>query len=261
MKAEFLFLGTGGSSGIPMIGCTCRVCTSSDPHNKRLRPAGLITCNKKRLLIDCGPDFRQQALCYHIDHLDGVVLTHSHFDHVAGLDELRVYYLLHRIPPLPVLVSEPTLRELKGRSDYLFREKSTTGSLTAQLDFQVITEERGTAHFLGFEVKHIRFDQAGMPVTGYRFGSLAYISDIRTFPETIYADLAEIKILVLSALRYESSRLHFNLNEAIAFAQKVGAEETYFTHMAHELDHAQTNARLPKGVQLAYDGLKLTFTI
>jgi len=257
-QGEFLFLGTGGSSGIPMIGCSCSVCASSDPHNKRLRPSGLATIGKRRLLIDSGPDFRLQALRYHIDHLDGVLLTHSHFDHVAGLDELRAYYL-HSRKRLPVLVSEPTFQNLRRRYDYLFHEKPQLSSLTAQLDFQVLQDDRGTTKFLDIEIGYMHYDQGGMPVTGYRFGSFAYISDIRTYPETIFTDLSEIKTLVLSTLRHKSSPMHFNLEEAITFVRRVGAEKAYLTHMSHELDHAETNALLPKGIQLAYDGLKLGF--
>ena len=242
-----------------MIGCTCSVCTSSNPHNKRLRPSVLITVGKKRVLIDAGPDFRAQALRHHIDHLDGMLLTHSHFDHVAGLDELRIYYLRHR-KPLPVLLSEPTLLALKRRYDYFFQAKNLNQSLPAQLEFHVLEQERGTLSFLDLEIGYMRFEQGGMQVTGYRIGSFAYISDIRVYPETIFTDLAGVKTLVLSALRTETSLMHFNLDEALAFSQKVGAQETYFTHMGHELEHEKTNALLPAGVQLAYDGLKVEFT-
>lgn len=258
MNGELLFLGTGPSSGIPRIACTCPVCFSSDPHNKRLRPAALITLGEKKILIDAGPDYRCQALRYQINRLDGVIITHSHFDHIAGLDELRVYYLQTR-KPMPVLLSEPTYLALKQKYDYIFLERKEGASLTVQLDFQVLKSERGVAKFLGLEIGHLLYEQGGMPVTGLRFGSLAYISDIRKYPETIFKDLAGVKTLIVSALRKEPSPLHFSLNEAVEFSQKVGAEKTYLTHMGHELDHDQTNALLPKGCQLAYDGLKLDF--
>lgn len=257
-QGEFLFLGTGGSSGIPMIGCPCPVCNSSDPRNKRLRPSALITLEGKKLLIDSGPDFRFQALRYHIDTLDGLILTHSHFDHVAGLDELRVYYLrTHK--PLSVLLFQSTFQDVRRRCEYLFREKSHNVSLTAQLDFQVLDQKRGTAKFIDLNIGYMLYEQAGMPVMGYRFGSLAYVSDIRKYPETIFSDLSGVKILVLSALRYETSRMHFNLDEAVAFAQKVGAEKTYLTHIGHELEHEEGSRLLPKEVELAYDGLTFGF--
>lgn len=241
-----------------MIGCKCRVCQSQNYHNKRLRPSGLIQIREKKLLIDTGPDFRYQALKYHLDHLDGVLLTHSHFDHVAGLDELRSYYLIYR-KTLPVLVSRPTLDDLKKRYDYLFREKSRTISLTAQLDFNMLEEEGGQREFLGISLQYMPFEQASMPVTGYRFDSFAYISDIRQYSETIFEGLKGVEILVLSALRKESSLMHFNLDEAIAFARKVGAKRTYLTHIGHELDHDEAIAYLPNDIQPAYDGLELEF--
>lgn len=258
MQAELLFLGTGGSSGIPMIGCTCPVCTSKDAHNKRFRPSALVTIGDKRLLIDCGPDYRCQALQHHLDHLDGVLLTHSHFDHIAGLDELRAYFL-HTKSNIPILLSPPTYEDLRLRCAYFFVEKKPGISLTAQLDFHILEKERGSVNFLGIEIGYMRYEQGGMPVTGFRFGPLAYISDIRHYPETIFEDLAGVKILVVSALRKEPSYMHFNLEEAVRFGQKIGVEKSYFTHIGHELGHTEGNALLPAGFQLAYDGLKVDF--
>ncbi len=257
-KGQFLFLGTGGSSGIPMIGCTCPICTSNDPRNQRLRPSGLLTCSNQRILIDAGPDFRCQALHHLIIHLDGVLITHSHFDHIAGLDELRIYYLLQH-QPLPVLLSEPTYRDIQKRFDYFFQERSHGISLPAQLKFQVIHEKRGKLTFLGIEIGFTRYEQAGMSVTGFRIGDFAYISDIRLYPETIFEDLAGVETLCLGMLREETSRMHFNLDEAIAFSQKIGAQKTYFTHMSHEVEHAAVSAKLPEGFYLAYDGLTVDF--
>ncbi|MCC5832150.1 MAG: MBL fold metallo-hydrolase [Chlamydiales bacterium] len=255
---EFIFLGTGGSAGVPMIGCECPVCRSEDPLNKRLRPSGLLRAGDKILLIDSGPDFREQALKFDINRLDGVLLTHSHFDHVAGLDELRAYYLMSR-EPLSVLASESTLQDLKRRYDYLFREKSWGMSLAAQLDFHVLDNERGEALFCGIPLRYMTYEQGGMQVNGYRFGSFAYVSDIRNYPETLFEELTGVEILVLSALRHEPSLMHFNIEEAVAFSRKVGAKQTYFTHIGHELEHLKTNEQLPSGCALAHDGLRLAF--
>lgn len=257
-QGKFLFLGTGGSAGIPMIGCDCSVCLSNNPKNKRLRPSGLIDIGGKRLLIDSGPDFRFQALHYNITRLDGVFLTHTHFDHVAGLDELRTYYLLHRLI-IPVLVSSEALESLKKRYDYLFREKDWGMSLTAQLDFQVLEDMRGSTSFCGIPLRYVSYEQGGTKVNGYRFGDFAYISDIKKYPETIFDDLNGVKTLVVSALREPVSQMHLSLEEAVEFGRKVGAEQTYFTHVAHEVDHESVNQKLPDGFAVAYDGQEVEF--
>lgn len=260
MRGEFLFLGTGASAGIPMIGCHCRVCTSTNPHNKRLRPSGLITIDKKNILIDTGPDLRYQALRYHIETLDGVLYTHSHFDHVAGLDELRSFYLMKRMV-VPVVVSKTTFEDFKIRYAYLFREKSWGRSLAAQLEFHLLEKERGESIFLGIPFRYMTYSQIGMEVTGYKIGNFAYVSDIKEYPSSIFEDLAGCETLVLSALRQEDSAAHLSITEAIAFAKRVGAKEVWFTHMAHELEHEETNRSLPPGFQLAHDGLKIEFEV
>ena len=246
--------------GVPMIGCECPVCRSDDPNNKRLRPSALITIGEKRLVIDTGPDFRTQALTHGIDHIDGVILTHTHFDHVAGLDELRTFYILKR-EVTPILASGPSHSDLKKRYGYFFREKTMGVSLSAQLHFQVLEGERGETRFLNLPIKYMTYRQGGMAVNGYRFGDLAYVSDIHDFPETIFEDLKGVKTLVLDALRDTPSPMHFSLEEAIAFSKRAGAKKTFFTHIGHELEHQATNASLPKGFALAHDGLKLEFSI
>lgn len=259
IKGKLLFLGSGGSTGVPMVGCGCAVCTSIDPHNQRLRPSVLLTIGDKKLIVDTGPDFRLQALLYTIKHLDGVLLTHTHFDHIAGLDELRTFYLLKR-QVLPLLVSQTTLNEIKKRYDYLFQKKSDTKSLAAQLDFHVLEGKRGSVRFLDIPIQYVSYHQGGTEVTGFRIGDLAYIPDIKEYNESIFDDLKNLKVLIVSALRYTPSPVHFSIDEAIAFATKVRPKQTYFMHIAHELDHRPTNASLPKGIALAFDGLSLDFT-
>ncbi len=211
----------------------------------------MVTIGGKRLLIDAGPDLRQQALKFGVDDLDGVLLTHPHYDHIAGLDELRAFSFRHQ-KALPCLLSELTLGELKLRHEYLFRKR-------AQFDFTVLPGKRGAIEFCGVKIGYMTFAQGGMPVNGYRFGDLAYLSDVGDYEETIFDDLKGVKRLVLSALRHNPSPLHLTVEQAIAFGQRVGAEETWFIHMSHDLDHEITNQELPEGFQLAYDGLTLHF--
>jgi len=251
------FLGTGGSMGIPVVGCSCAVCQSELSKNKRLRPSALLTFREKKILIDAGPDFRIQALRYGIDTLDGVIITHAHHDHTAGIDELRVYYMRNKIP-LPCLVSAFTAEDLKIRYAYMF-DTTNEHKLVTRIEFQVLEGDRGVVDFAGLRIGYVTFDQAGMPVNGYRFGDLAFISDIKEFSDEIYDDIQGVETLVLSALRFEASALHFSIDEAVAFAERVSAKKTWLTHVAHEVDHEKANAKLPPNIQLAYDGLEIDF--
>lgn len=256
MRDRFLFLGTGGSMGVPVISCSCSVCTSTSPFNKRLRPSGLLRVQGKELLIDAGPDVRLQMLRYGIKHLDGLLLTHSHFDHIAGIDDLRIFYYLHH-RRFPCLLSEETLNEIKLRDHYLFVQ-NTEGALESKaFDFHSLKGDFGKTTFQGVSLHYVTYFQVGMKVTGYRYGTFAYISDIREYEERLIQELGGVEILVLSALRFNRSEMHFNIEEAIAFAKQVGAKRTYLTHITHDLEHEETNAKLPPGIQLSYDGLEI----
>ena len=258
--AQLLFLGTGASMGIPVIGCSCDVCKSNSSYNKRLRPSVLIMTDNQKILIDTTPDFRYQALHYHIDTLDGVIITHGHYDHTAGLDELRVYYMRSK-KPLPCLLSKETADDLKIRFPYILTSKPAKDRLISRFELQQLKAERGVSTFNGLRIGYMSFEQMKMAVNGFRFGNLAYVSDIKEYPETIFEDLEGVEILVLSALRLEPSRLHFSVDEAVEFSKRVGAQMTWLTHVAHEVEHEKTNASLPDNVQLAYDGLLIDFEI
>jgi phosphoribosyl 1,2-cyclic phosphate phosphodiesterase len=260
MKGKVLFLGTGGSLGVPIITCPCPVCTSTSPLNKRFRPSILLSVRGKEILIDVGPDFRDQALRYNIRSLDGILLTHTHYDHVGGLDELRVFYFKHKLR-LPTLASIETYDELRHRFHYLFKTKQSDGSIQSQLDFHILEEEFGNVHFLGIPISYVTYSQANMKVTGYRIGDLAYISDIRDYSEKVFEGLQGVDTLILSALRYTPSEVHFSIEEALAFCERVGARRTFLTHIAHDLDHDTTNQTLPKNVRLAHDGLEILFEL
>ena len=253
---SFLFLGCGSSWGVPIIACRCGVCLSNDPRNKRLRSSGLVQVAGKTLLIDAGPDFRQQALRYGIQRVDGLLLTHPHYDHIGGLDDLRIYSARQK-GPIPCLASSYTCADVKRRYDYLFAQKSAT--FTLRLELEPLKELKGSQEFVGIHVAHTSYLQTRMPVTGFRIGSLAYITDIKEYPESIFDDLKGVRFLVLSALKPESGHLHLSIDEAVEFARKVGAARTYLTHMGHEVDYEAVSAGLPSNVALGYDGLRFEF--
>lgn len=260
MQASFTFLGTGASSGVPRIGCSCDVCRSTHPCNQRLRPSGVIRAGEKSLLVDIGPDFRQQALKYGLHSLDGLLLTHTHYDHIAGIDELRAFNFIQK-KPFPCLLSKETLTDLQVRYSYLFKKKGEIESDAAEIDCQVLPKDVGEIEFLGVQIQYLSYWQGGMKVNGYRIGNFAYVSDIREYDDSIFRALKGVQKLVLSALRKEPNRVHLSLDEAVVFARKVGAHQTWLTHLSHEIDHETACRLLPPDVQPGYDGLIFPFEI
>lgn len=257
-KSTFLFLGTGGSMGVPIIGCDCHVCQSSLPQNKRLRPAALLSVGSHKIVIDCGPDFKEQALRSHLKMIDGLIFTHAHNDHTAGIDDLRVF-CLRSGHPIPCLLSPEAADDIRRRFYYLFEHDDVYSKLKVRFEMNYFDQDRGHKEFLGMRIRYFSYKQVGMHVNGLRFGDLAYVTDIRDYPETVFEDLKGVETLILSALRFAPSPMHFNVDEAIDFAKRVGAKHTWLMHVAHELDHEKTNAYLPENIRLAYDGLQLEF--
>lgn len=253
-------MGTGGSMGIPVIGCGCSVCRSDNPCNKRFRSSCLVTTPSKKILIDAGPEFRLQALSYGINALDALFITHAHQDHVAGLDDLRPLFF-HKKEPLRCIMSQETFADLKMRFGYIFESKKKSGSLLPKFAVNILENPRGEVDIEGVKIKYFSFSQAAMSVNGYRFGNLAYVSDIKEYPETLFDDLRGVEILIISALRKEENPIHFTVDEAVAFSQKVGAKKTWLTHIAHELDHEKTNQSLPENIRMSWDGLAIDFVI
>lgn len=258
MSAVFTFMGTGGSMGVPVLGCSCSVCLSKAFEDKRLRSSGLIRVGKKTLLIDCGPDFRVQALTYGIRDIDMVCLTHHHYDHTAGLDELRPLYM-HHGKPVMCFTSKQTVDDIALRFPYMFAPPLHRDILVPQLQFSILEGGFGKFSHEGLDFSYCTYEQPGAKVLGFRLGNFAYITDIKTYPESIFSFLDGVEVLVLSALRYTCSPMHLTVDEAVDFSRKAGSKSTYLTHIAHELDHHKLSSYLPATVQPAYDGLALPF--
>lgn len=247
--------------GVPVIGCSCPVCTSSHPHNIRLRSSALITSSSgKQFLIDAGPDFRQQALGHLKAPLSAVLLTHPHFDHIGGLDDLRAVSFLRK-EPLPCILSRHTLAEIQHRYEYLMHPlRGQKGELLFHaLDLRPLEGDFGALDLWGCRVEFLSYSQAGMHVTGFRLGNLAYVCDIREYSSAVIQALQGVETLIVSALRHAPSRMHFGIAEAIAFSETVGAKRTYFTHIAHDLDARDASLYLPTNISLAWDGMEISF--
>lgn len=247
---KITFLGTGTSSGVPMIGCECPVCTSSDKKDKRLRSSILVQSNTTTLVIDAGPDFRYQMLRANVKQLDAIVFTHPHKDHVAGLDDVRAYNFFSG-QPMEVYANEMTQAVLLREFPYAFTDKRYPG--VPEINLNTITLEPfvvGDIPIVPIEVWHLK-----MPVLGFQFGNFTYITDANKIDETGKAKIKNKQVLVLNALRKEKHISHFTLDEATQLAKELNNEQTYFTHISHQLGtHDAINKDLPAGVQLAYDG-------
>jgi phosphoribosyl 1,2-cyclic phosphate phosphodiesterase len=258
------FLGTGTSHGIPMIGCRCEVCLSTDSRDKRLRPSVFVTLDDgTSILIDTSADFRAQALTHDITHIDAVLFTHSHADHIFGLDELRRYNVLQR-DAIPLYADERTLTDLRRIFDYAFSQPEGGHEYVPKLrpflvegPFCVRGASVDGSHPVeeNVSIVPVPIQHGARMIFGYRVGSFAYLTDCSGIPDASYALLEGVELLVIGALRDRPHPSHFTVTEAIAAATRIGASRVYFTHMNHDLGHVATCARLPAGVQLAYDGL------
>ena len=255
-RLRITMLGTGTSTGVPMLGCDCPVCTSGDPRNRRLRPGLKIETGDGVLLIDTPTDLRQQALLFGIPRLDAILFTHPHADHVFGLDEVRVFNFRQR-EDVPCYGSESTLAALRRTFAYAF-EPGEEGGGKPRLRLLPVDPENGAFSLLGLEILPIPVFHGSMPVLGYRFGPFAYVTDCNAIPDASLERLAGVEVLILGALRYRPHSTHFSIAEAVAMARRIGARRTIFTHLSHEVDHAKPRDPLPaEGIELGYDGLQL----
>jgi phosphoribosyl 1,2-cyclic phosphate phosphodiesterase len=247
------FLGTGTSHGVPMIGCECSTCHSADPRDARLRPSIYVESGAARVLVDAGPDLRAQALRHGIARVDAILFTHGHADHILGIDDVRRFNALARAP-MPCFGDAATLDDIRRMFSYVFDPATPKGGGLPLLDLRLI---EGPLTIGDLDVTPVPVDHGARPILGYRFGAVAYLTDCNRIPEASWPLLEGLDLLVLDALRIRPHPTHFSLDEAVAAAARIGARRTFFTHMCHDLQHAATDARLPSGMALAYDGLVL----
>jgi len=245
-----ILLGTGTSHGVPMIACDCPVCTSADPCDRRTRTSALVETAGRCLLIDTPPELRVQCLACGVRRVDAVLYTHGHTDHVAGLDDLRRFNALQR-SRIDCYGDRATLEVLRQMFPYAFVDLPDYPS--AKPDLRAV-EVRGPFQACGVPVVPIPLMHGPMPVLGYRIGDFAYCTDCSAVPEASFELLGGLELLVLDGLRHRPHPTHFNLSQAVEVARRIGARRTRFTHIAHELPHAATNATLPAGMALAFDG-------
>ncbi len=248
---QLLFLGTGTSAGVPMIGCKCAVCTSSDPKDSRTRASVVVDYNGKRVLIDTTPELRLQCVARDVNWIDAVVYTHAHADHIMGLDDVRRFNAIRK-GPLDIWADQQTFDTLDTCFGYAFRPPDPAAKVFRPNLIRRIID--GT-----FEVEDqpwipIPLIHGSMPVLGFRIGKLAYCTDVSFVPESSYALLNDLDVLVIDALAWHEHPTHFSIAQAMEVVTKVKPKRTLFTHIAHGLPHVTTNAQLPESVELAYDG-------
>jgi len=246
------FLGTGTSGGIPMINCNCSVCRSDNPKNKRLRCSIMIEVKGLHILVDTAPDLRQQFLRQPFPKIDAVLFTHSHADHIFGLDDLRRFNYIQQAP-IPVYGNPETIQRLQTIFDYAF-VKTDWHPGRPNLTAAVIEQP---FHINDVFVIPVPLNHGKQQILGYRIGNFAYCTDVSHIPAESYALLSGLEILILDALREKAHPTHFNLQQALSEAQKINARQTYFTHMSHKIDHEKHGALLPANMAFAYDGLAL----
>src|SRR5215469_866915 len=259
MQATLTFLGTGTSMGVPTLGCNCVVCASAssptgDPRNRRTRPSLRLAYNDRIVLVDTGPDFHAQAIRENVQHADAVLYTHGHADHIMGFDDLRP--LSFRVPgELPIYADEETLSTLKRVFEYTFRtEHRYPTSARVQLH-QIDPTPGACLDLFGACFRRVPVTHGREEITGYRFGSAAYLTDMSDIPPESLPLLQELDVLILDALRREPHPSHSHLERSIAYVDQLKPKRAYFTHISHDLDHAAIEAELPPNVRLAYDGL------
>ncbi|MBB03125.1 MAG: MBL fold metallo-hydrolase [Rubinisphaera brasiliensis] len=252
---EVVILGSGTSHGVPMVGCRCPICQSTDPKNNRTRSSILVRAPEGNIIVDTTPEMRIQLVREQVDLVHAAIFTHGHADHIFGLDDLRQFgFLLDRDIPL---FCEPLVEEqLRLAFSYAFRppaDPKRRGAIP-RFDMQPMTLE--PFELLGVRVQPLRLFHGSLPIVGFRIGELAYCTDVSEIPDETWPLLEGVQVLVIDALRFRPHPTHFNIEQAIEASRRIGAKQTYLTHICHDIEHQTVERELPEGVNLAYDGLK-----
>lgn len=244
------FLGTGTSTGVPQLGCTCNVCRSENMKDKRLRNSAIISVDDKQFLIDAGPDLRQQLITNNINQVTAILLTHEHYDHVGGLDDVRP------LGQTNIYAEKNVLEAIERNMPYCFGTFKYPG--VPKMNLNQIDEQ--PFEIRGIKITPIRVMHARLPILGYRIGDIAYLTDVKSINEIEFEKMHGLKVLVINALRKEEHISHITLGEAINIAKKINAKKTFFTHISHHLGlHDDVSKELPENIYLAYDNLSINF--
>lgn len=258
MKATVTVLGSGTSHGVPMIGCTCAVCQSTDPRDRRLRPSIHIAVEGgPAILVDTSTDLRQQVLANRIARVDAILFTHSHADHVMGLDDVRRFNVMQG-GAIPAFADERTAADVRRTFSYIFSPPIEKGGGIPEVTLTTVT---GPFTIDAVRVQPVPLFHGSRPILGYRLGTFAYLTDCNRLPDEAWPLLDGLDVLVLDALRHNPHPTHFTVAEALEVVARLKPRQTYFTHMCHKLPHAETNRSLPAGVELAYDGQVVTIDV
>jgi phosphoribosyl 1,2-cyclic phosphate phosphodiesterase len=258
LRARVTVLGSGTSSGVPAIGCACATCRSADPRDRRLRPSiHLALDSGGSILVDTSTDLRQQALTHNLTRVDAILFTHSHADHIFGLDDVRRFNMLQRAP-IPAYADARTRDDLRRSFHYIFDPETPRGGGVPDIELRLI---EGRFDVLGLGVQPVPLLHGQRPILGFRFGTFAYLTDCNGIPEASWPLLEGLDIVILDALRHRAHPTHFSVSEALKVVEQLSPRQTYFTHMCHDLPHEATNRTLPKGVELAYDGLSFDIQV
>jgi phosphoribosyl 1,2-cyclic phosphate phosphodiesterase len=257
MKATLTVLGSGTSMGVPTIGCSCAVCHSDDPRDRRTRPSVMIEYAGKVVLIDTTPDFHAQAIREQIQRVDAVLYTHTHADHILGLDDLRPLSYYHKPNKLPLYARPEAVEILRNMFRYIFDADYKFGGL-AQVELRNLD---GPFELFGVRVQPVPVIHGDAEIYGFRLGSMAYLTDFSEVPEASYPQLQGLDVLFLDALRHTPHPTHSTVENSLKIAKRSGAKRVFFTHICHDLPHEETNKTLPENVRLSFDGLKLEFEV